>query len=105
MEHNRQLTHRPVRTQDFPDFWVLGELRDTHQKSPSAIEPLSNGTFLQRVLNSASTRLNVLYCPFTRTNTRFPREQTGGQKWFGHDAVRPSVGRAEHRDYLRQPAR
>src|SRR6266567_525570 len=26
---NRQLTHRTVRTQDFPDFWVLGGLRAT----------------------------------------------------------------------------
>src|SRR5258708_1849185 len=24
---NRQLTYRTVRTQDFPDFWVLGGLR------------------------------------------------------------------------------
>jgi hypothetical protein len=26
---NRQLTHRTVRTQDSPDFWVLGGLRAT----------------------------------------------------------------------------
>jgi hypothetical protein len=30
---NRQLTHRPVRTQDFPDFWVLGGLR-ANRKQP-----------------------------------------------------------------------
>jgi hypothetical protein len=27
LTHHRQLTHRTVRTQDFPDFWVLGGLR------------------------------------------------------------------------------
>src|SRR5258708_1528343 len=29
MMPNRQLTHRTVQTQDFPDFWVLGGLRAT----------------------------------------------------------------------------
>jgi hypothetical protein len=26
---NRQLTHRSVRTQDFPDFWVLADYGQT----------------------------------------------------------------------------
>src|ERR1700723_1413004 len=44
---NRQLTHRTVRTPDFPDFWVLGRLR--------AIRKICHGTNFQR--NKLSTRL------------------------------------------------
>src|SRR5437016_14205069 len=36
MMPNRQLTHRTVRTQDFPDFWVLGGLRAIRNLSQMA---------------------------------------------------------------------
>jgi hypothetical protein len=44
---NRQLTHRTVRTQDFPDFWVLGGLR-------------ANRTLLSSVWAAAAVPASVL---------------------------------------------
>jgi hypothetical protein len=41
---NRQLTHRIVRTQDFPDFWVLGGLRAIRTELQGWVGSWSGGT-------------------------------------------------------------
>src|SRR5260370_19200840 len=55
--HYRQLAHRTVRTQDFPDFWVLCGLRANRKVSLSTEDSRASHSLIKYGLLDSSIRI------------------------------------------------